>query len=134
MLRLGIDGHGDHSTKLFADHKLCYDGQWPLTCHYFKHCLKLFTTNTYCENNKKISFIYAAGTFCIHLVPNVGLDYSPKNQNRQVEWRLGFSRGIEETTCGNSRCQLNEKWSFQGWYRKIHEQIPWVLVFGLGIS
>ena len=59
-----------------AFHKLCYDGQWPLTCHYFKHCLKLFTTNTYCENNKKISFIYATGTFCIHLVPNVGLDYS----------------------------------------------------------
>ena len=70
MLRLGIDGHGDHSTKLFADHKLCYDGQWLLAGHYFKHCLKLFITNTY--------YIYAAGTFCIHLVPNVGLDYSPK--------------------------------------------------------
>ena len=32
---LGIDGHGDRSTKPFGGHKRCYDGQWPITGCYF---------------------------------------------------------------------------------------------------
>ena len=32
---LGIDGHGDCSTKPFVGHKRCYDGQWPIIgCYY----------------------------------------------------------------------------------------------------
>ena len=38
LLHLGTGSHGDSSMKLFGSHKLCYDGQWPLTGHYFKHC------------------------------------------------------------------------------------------------
>ena len=38
LLHVDIGGHGDCSAKLFRDHKRCYDGQWPLTGHYFKYC------------------------------------------------------------------------------------------------
>ena len=38
-LHLGIGGHGDHSTKLFAGQKHCCNSQWPLSSHHFKHCL-----------------------------------------------------------------------------------------------
>ena len=36
LLHLGISDHGDRSAKLFGSHKPCYDGQWPLTCSYFR--------------------------------------------------------------------------------------------------
>ena len=36
---LDIGGHSHHSTKLFRSHKHCYDGQWPLTSRYLKHCV-----------------------------------------------------------------------------------------------
>ena len=32
-----LGGHGNHSTKLFSNHKCCYNSQWPLTSHCFKH-------------------------------------------------------------------------------------------------
>ena len=31
LLDLGIGSHGDLSTKLFDNHKTCYNSQWPLT-------------------------------------------------------------------------------------------------------
>ena len=37
-----LGGHVDHSTKLFSNHKRCYDSKWPLTSRCFKHwCIYL---------------------------------------------------------------------------------------------
>ena len=38
LLHLDIGGHGDSSGKLFGGHKDFYNGQWMLTCCYFKYC------------------------------------------------------------------------------------------------
>ena len=35
-LYLGSGGHDDRSARLFDSHRSFYDGQWPLTSHYFK--------------------------------------------------------------------------------------------------
>ena len=39
---VGGGGHGDHSKRLFSAHRGFYDGQWPLTGCYFKHCSGVF--------------------------------------------------------------------------------------------
>ena len=38
LLNLGIGGYCDCWTMLFGSRKSCYDSQWLLTGHYFKHC------------------------------------------------------------------------------------------------
>ena len=64
-----------------------------------------------------------------------GLFQKKCKQGRGVEgWGHGFSRGIAERACGNSRGTLKKKWDFQGCSRKSHLEFPWVLVFDLGIS
>ena len=38
LLYLFSRGHADCLARLFGSHKRFYDGQWPLTCCYFKCC------------------------------------------------------------------------------------------------
>ena len=40
LLHLGIGSHGDNWTRLFGSHKPCHNGQWLLTDHYFKCCIR----------------------------------------------------------------------------------------------
>ena len=46
----------------------------------------------------------------------------------------GISRGIKEIGYGISRVHLRTKWNFQGFLGKNNVELPWLLVFGLGIS
>ena len=39
LLYVGNGDHGDHLARLFGSHRGFYNRQWPLTGHYFKHCL-----------------------------------------------------------------------------------------------
>ena len=51
LFHLGIDGHGDHSTKLFSSHKPCYDSQWTV----FNLSLTILSTSP--SNLAKFDFV-----------------------------------------------------------------------------
>ena len=71
LLHLGIGGHGDCPKKLFSGHKPCYDGQWQLTGHYFKHWLytisKDFAFQSLCLVPNNVDFVLSCPK-CVYLI------------------------------------------------------------------
>ena len=93
-LYLDIGGHGDGSTRLFGGHRGFYDGQWPLTGHYFKHWYHFPSTLVLLEYQNPFTVCY----FWILLISQLScLDSEFQHYSTDCEFQhhAPFKQGLQ---------------------------------------